>query len=261
MSTALQLASLKQTNVEIAQLIRRKLHFHEGVKILDLGAGRGNFSRSMAQELESRALDPRKHLIATDLSKDAFQALEIPFKEANFNQALPFSDGEFDLVVSIEVFEHIHNVYSLIDECYRILKPGGVLIVSTPNVLHLYSRLKFFFHGFYELFDPPSIKPENAGRLCGHITPLSLPYYDYALRKTGFQEFDFCLDRAKYKSTFLYFLLFPLLSLANLQLKRKVYKKDKNLFDETIHVLNAINSRTALTSRSLLFFAKKPIDI
>lgn len=258
MSTVLQLASLKQTNVEITQLILQRTNFHERVKILDLGAGKGSFSRSLAQALESRALNPRDHLMAADLSKDGFEALEVPFRQANFNQPLPFANGEFDLVVSIEVFEHIHNVYGLVDECFRILKPGGALIVSTPNVLHLFSRLKFFFQGFFELFDPPSIKPENASRLCGHIMPLSLPYYDYGLRRAGFEDIKFYSDKAKRKSTALYYFLLPWLRLSSFLLATRIARKDTNLATEASRALEATNSKISLTSRSLVFCATKP---
>ncbi len=46
---------------------------------------------------------------------------------------IPAPDDKFDCVVSFQVIEHIEEDEKFIDEIYRVLKPGGVLIVSTPN--------------------------------------------------------------------------------------------------------------------------------
>ena len=46
---------------------------------------------------------------------------------------LPFKDNTFDIVVSTEVIEHVTDPYLAIREMYRVLKPGGVLALTTPN--------------------------------------------------------------------------------------------------------------------------------
>ena len=48
--------------------------------------------------------------------------------------ALPFPAGSFDLVVSFETIEHVPEPTRFLDECARVLRPGGVLVMSTPNV-------------------------------------------------------------------------------------------------------------------------------
>jgi ubiquinone/menaquinone biosynthesis C-methylase UbiE len=53
---------------------------------------------------------------------------------------LPFADRSFDVVVSFETIEHLTNPERFIDECYRVLRPNGVLVISTPEV-HEYSEL------------------------------------------------------------------------------------------------------------------------
>lgn len=45
---------------------------------------------------------------------------------------LPFKDGEFDSAFSSEVFEHVNNIGSILDEINRVLKKGGRMLVSTP---------------------------------------------------------------------------------------------------------------------------------
>ena len=64
---------------------------------------------------------------------------------------------------------------------------GGFLIFSVPNTLHFKSRLQFLFTGYGDMFGPPSTEDKNAGRICGHIMPLSFPYFVYGLKRAGFR--------------------------------------------------------------------------
>ena len=163
-------ASHKKTNDKAFEVI--SFLANKKTKILDLGAGKGHLSRRVYNFLSENNLNPRKQLIASDFSAPSFKAREVTFKQADFNKKLPFKNKSFDIVYSIEVIEHLRSPYDFLGECFRILKPNGTLIISTPNTFNLYSRFKFLITGFFDLYKPPSIKPENAGRLCGHIMPL-----------------------------------------------------------------------------------------
>ena len=56
------------------------------------------------------------------------------FGHADFNiDQLPFPEGKFDLVTCTEVFEHLENYRHALREAARVLKPGGLLVVSTPE--------------------------------------------------------------------------------------------------------------------------------
>ena len=77
-------------------------------------------------------------VIGTDISADAVRyASEHYRKGVRFLQAaceaLPFAAGSFDLVVAFEVIEHLDRWQELLTEAKRVLKPSGVLLVSTPN--------------------------------------------------------------------------------------------------------------------------------
>lgn len=206
-------ASHKKTNDKVFELVSSSISKES--KILDLGAGAGHLSRRVFNFLTKNKFSS-KNLVAADFFKESFQANEITFKQADFNKKLPFSNSSFDIIYSIEVIEHLRCPYDFLDECYRILKPNGILIISTPNILSLQSRLSFFITGFNELYKTPSIKPENAGRLCGHIMPLNLAYYDYGLRRSGFGLMKLYCDKVNSKSKFLYFLLFPIFKVQSL---------------------------------------------
>lgn len=58
-------------------------------------------------------------------------------------EPLPFADDSFDGVLFTEVLEHLlYDPRKLVDEIYRVLRPGGEVIVSTPNVLRVENRIK-----------------------------------------------------------------------------------------------------------------------
>ena len=59
----------------------------------------------------------------------------------------PFADESFDWVLSMEGIEHFENQTGFVRECARVLKPGGTLVLTTPNILHLNARLASFFTG------------------------------------------------------------------------------------------------------------------
>jgi 2-polyprenyl-3-methyl-5-hydroxy-6-metoxy-1,4-benzoquinol methylase len=63
--------------------------------------------------------------------------------------ALPYGDSSFDRALCLDVLEHLpFEQQSLaLSELYRVLKPGGELLVSVPNLAHLQSRIHFLFLG------------------------------------------------------------------------------------------------------------------
>lgn len=60
---------------------------------------------------------------------------------------LPFADASFDALVSKEGVEHFENQAAFLRECARVLRPGGLLVITTPNIMHLAARLSAFLTG------------------------------------------------------------------------------------------------------------------
>ena len=65
-------------------------------------------------------------------------------------RGLPFSDGEFDHVVSLETFEHLMNPYFVLQEVRRVLKPGGRFVCSIPNPL---TGHPYLYPGLFEYWN------------------------------------------------------------------------------------------------------------
>jgi SAM-dependent methyltransferase len=96
---------------------------------------------------------------------------------ADLNQSLPMDDDAFDAVVCCEGIEHIENPWLVLREFRRILRPGGVLIVSLPNTIDLRQRLRVLRRGFYGHYLP---------KVPDHIDLIGTFGLCHALIRTGF---------------------------------------------------------------------------
>ena len=96
--------------------------------ILDLGCGTGEMSARLSQG--------HHQIIGLDISPVAMQKFaqrRFPGIVATLEMGIPFQNGSFDLVWCSEVIEHLISPERLLAECFRVLKPGGRLLLSTPN--------------------------------------------------------------------------------------------------------------------------------
>ncbi|MBF0262622.1 MAG: class I SAM-dependent methyltransferase [Magnetococcales bacterium] len=249
-------ASHALTNQVIYSLIEPL--FPASRNILDLGCGKGHMTQRIANGLIRAGLQPATILTACDIVEEGYACAEIPFVSADLNQALPFEECAFDLIVSVEVMEHIHQFYQLIMECSRILKTGGVLIFSVPNILHINSRISFLATGFFDMYIVPTTDQKMAGRLCGHVMPLSLAYLSYGLRRAGFEAITVHPDKQKKSAVILSVLLHPFFRLGAWYYDRKIQKYDSRVYAENRTILTAMNGFDMLTARSCILMARKP---
>jgi SAM-dependent methyltransferase len=223
------------------------------VEHLDIGAGPGD----LIQRLRTRY--PKLKSWAVDYNPGALKLTDVPFGQADLNiDRLPHEADKFDLVTCTEVFEHLENYRHALREAGRVLKPGGLFVVSTPNVLSLKSRWVFFTRGLFTFFDPLPMKDEPrfyAGQR--HITPIPFFYLAHALLDNNFTEIQVRTDRLQRSSAFWARLLQPFLRFSqgrNLRRRRRRYFW---LPDQVEDLAKMHNSWTVLTGRTLIVSARK----
>ena len=155
-------------------------------KILDLGCGDGKFSNIYF-----------KNTTATDIAKMAGNLTKAPFLVSDAT-CLPFMKESFDKIFCSEVIEHFPDKYYVrkaIKEMYRVLKPGGFAIISTPNENSLIGMIRYAMKGYKE--PPGSVHTSLVSlhvlkRICEgegfeikkvktYLLPLPIPKYDYNL--------------------------------------------------------------------------------
>jgi ubiquinone biosynthesis O-methyltransferase len=106
----------------------------KGKQVLDAGCGTGWFSKGAA--------DRGAVVTSMDLGEKLLAEVK---KKCDSNRVvgsileMPFPDNHFDIVVSSEVIEHTPNPEQAVKEIFRVLKPGGTMVLSTPNRFWIFS--------------------------------------------------------------------------------------------------------------------------
>jgi 2-polyprenyl-3-methyl-5-hydroxy-6-metoxy-1,4-benzoquinol methylase len=103
----------------------------QGAQVLDAGCGEGYGADLLAASAAE--------VIGVDLDEGVVAHAGHRYPRARFEKAdllqLPFPDASFDAVVTFQVIEHLSEPRAFIAECARVTRPGGRLILSTPNRL------------------------------------------------------------------------------------------------------------------------------
>lgn len=98
--------------------------------ILDVGVGNGDFLRFLPRKIKKYAVD----LVEPgEMAKE----MGFVFRRANVEEGLPFRSGFFEAVFAGDIIEHLYDTDAFVGECSRVLKEGGILILTTPNICSL----------------------------------------------------------------------------------------------------------------------------
>jgi 2-polyprenyl-3-methyl-5-hydroxy-6-metoxy-1,4-benzoquinol methylase len=137
-----------------------KPYLQRDLEVLDFGCGQGAFSQ--------RLIDAGMTVDGCDLNVDQIKAgVRNRFELDLNNQSVSDSiQVRYDMIVAMEIIEHLQNPWKYLSDCITILKDGGLIVLSTPNISNFISRLRFFMRGSL-------IGYEKNDLAHGHITPLS----------------------------------------------------------------------------------------
>jgi len=141
---------------------------------------------------------------------------------ADMTKPLPFEDGSFDSVLCLEGIEHVLNPHQLIGELFRVCRVGGRVVISTPNVSSMYSRLQFLFTGTAHQFHFTQLRDLEPGVMDDrfHVSPVCLGRLWYESTYWGGDVSRVSGDRIKRK---ILFLLYGPIHLGGWWWTRRVY--------------------------------------
>jgi 2-polyprenyl-3-methyl-5-hydroxy-6-metoxy-1,4-benzoquinol methylase len=151
-----------------------------GRRLFDLGCGNG----AIANVIASHGYD----VVGVDASTEGVALARMDYPDLDLHQASVYDDlagafGQFDIVVSVEVVEHLYDPRKFAGNLYNLLKPGGYAIVTTP------------YHGYWK-----NLAVALTGKFDHHVTALwdhghikfwSIPTLTVLLTEAGLVDLQF----------------------------------------------------------------------
>jgi len=217
-------------------------------RLLDVPAGEG----ALALRLSRLGFD----VACCDLYPGLFLLENIEIRSGNLDARLSYDDNSFDHVVCVEGLEHIESPANAIREFARVLRAGGRLIASVPNIMNIEERLKWLFNGYTSHFKPIStevlreIERDYGGmeEMALHVNPIGYSEVRFLLEKNNFAIEQTYPDKPK-KNSWAYF---PLVGLIRLAARFTSEKKRKARWTDELN-----SSEVLLGGNTLIFKAKK----
>jgi SAM-dependent methyltransferase len=144
-------------------------------RVLDVGCYDGQFTTQVLTDVRG--------VVGVDVSPRALAAARARGLETVRGQVeygLPFADGAFATVLAAELIEHVFDTQAVIGELARVLRPGGWLLVTTPNLVALSGRAQLLLGR-----SPHNVEFDTSPGTSGHIRYLTFDTLETLLRRAG----------------------------------------------------------------------------
>jgi len=160
-----------------------------GGRILDVGCGDGHFAlhiKDKYDEIYGAEIAKEAALIAQ--KQNVFTSL------MDLNLSLSYKDNTFDAVTCLDVIEHLLNPGSFIDEIYRVLRPDGQLVLTTPNIRNFRNLYTLVFKGVF-----PQTSPDTFVWGGGHLHFFTREDIKNIFKTAGFKRIEFFINQDQFR--------------------------------------------------------------
>lgn len=170
--------------------------------VLDVASGSGDFIENIAKRF------PQHSYYGSDIAKNVIEQnqkhkIGVKWDVADFNAVVAYDSGKFDIIIAGEIIEHLYDTDNFMLEMKRLLRPGGHLLLTTPNLASWLDRLtlllgmqpfstevsnvsrKFGREKFYEFLKIQEDSPSAGHLRCftrGALRSI-FTFYDFAIEK------------------------------------------------------------------------------
>lgn len=134
-ASAAQRQHLQRIHGCVREMLRQQFPGQSRFRVLDIGCNAGTQARLWAEQGdEAIGLDVNGPLLEVARARARADGVSIQF-DLGTATALPYADGSMDACLMLELLEHVHDWQACVSEAARVLRPGGVLYLTTTNAL------------------------------------------------------------------------------------------------------------------------------
>jgi SAM-dependent methyltransferase len=159
-----------------------------GARIVDLGLSRGllleRFRRYEGVELRGIEIDAAEIEHARTRDLEPIRHFVNVFDGNRMTASLPFDDRSVDVVLAGEILEHVVDTQAFLGEIHRVLRPGGAMVLSTPNILWWKHRLALLAGRYPDVLDYRT----RYGDDFGHVRVFTPELVRQLLDEAGFAD-------------------------------------------------------------------------
>jgi SAM-dependent methyltransferase len=235
----------------VLRVLLKRVVYDNSLEHLDVGAGTGDLISLLATNF-------RVNSQACDYHTERFALKNVPIKRIDLNnESFPYADESFNIITSSEVIEHLENFRSVLREMRRILKEDGILVLTTPNVLNVNSRIRYLVSGFANLFGPLPVKHDEVYSCGGHINPVPFFYIAHALADADFADIQLDIDKVQRSSVLRFVIFWPVIMFGWIRFLIRENKKYRTISKANSAFVNMHFSPKILFGRTVIVSARK----
>lgn len=262
----MKLSGSKEIADYVDELVRDNADKFHGKIVVDFPAGLGRTSKALHEAgAEVRSFD---------IFPDAFDAQGLECQYGDMTKKFPIEDGSCDFAIFQEGIEHLADQLFALSEFNRILKPGGRLIVTTPNYSALRAKLSYLMleSEIRNLMPPNELeslwRPErhsDSKRIyLGHIFMIGIQKLRMLGWLAGFKIRRIHPTRINWTSAALMPIFYPFIWLRNVQTERRAIRKNTTDPDDvkrrTYRELRRLNTDPKILTEQHLFVELEKVD-